>query len=100
MNCEGQQVPPLRSLSLRYGRDDKAFDWLIQACCFLLSPIIVFGLIVSGLIVSGFVVRADSIFEAVAKLSIDLTRFIPVESAEGEAVVELHAAVRDIDGRQ
>jgi hypothetical protein len=37
------------------------------------------------------------IAKAVAKFSVDLTRFVPVESAEGQAVVKLRAAVRDID---
>src|SRR5580658_4953029 len=34
-----------------------------------------------------------SIVEAIAKLSVNLTRIIPVKSAESQTVVQLHAAV-------
>ena len=37
--------------------------------------------------------------EAVTKLDVDLARKIPVESAEGEAVVVEHALVGDVESR-
>ena len=40
------------------------------------------------------------VVEAVAEFGVDLARFVPMESAEGEAVVELHAAVGEIDRGQ
>src|SRR5271163_1441099 len=39
-----------------------------------------------------------SILESVAKLPIDEPRVVPMESAEGQAVIQLHAAISYIHG--
>jgi hypothetical protein len=38
------------------------------------------------------------VVEAVAELGVDLAGIIPVKSAEGQAVIQLHAAVCDVQG--
>src|ERR1017187_8504339 len=38
--------------------------------------------------------------EAIAKFYINLSRIVPVETAEGDAVVEFDAAVGEVDGVQ
>src|SRR5271155_6128179 len=44
--------------------------------------------------------RRASVMEAIAELHVDFPRIIEVESAKGEAVIEQHAPIRDVQSGQ